>query len=88
MLCQNQNLNLYPAAFSKSAEREMMPGIWKVVLRLIGAEQGKRPREGEREKESCVLNGLVYHMSGPSLYNKDVLTLAILRGEIMHIITN
>lgn len=27
-------------------------------------------------------------MSGLSLYNKDVLTLAILRGEIMHIVTN
>lgn len=27
-------------------------------------------------------------MSGPSLPNKDVLALAILRGEIMHIITN
>lgn len=40
------------------------------------------------DRESCVLNGLVHHMSGPSLYNKDVLTLAIQRGEIMHIITN
>lgn len=26
-------------------------------------------------------------MSGPSLYNKDALTLAVQRGEIMHIIT-
>ena len=45
-------------------------------------------KERAWERESSVLNGLVYHMSGPSLYNKDVLTLAIQRGEIMHIITN
>lgn len=60
--------------------REMMPGIQNGALSLSGAEEGRSPRE------TCVLNGLVYHMSGPSLYNKDVLTLAILRREIMHII--
>ena len=46
-----------------------------------------RARKEPKRGESWVLNGLVYHMSGSSLYNKDALTLAVQRGEIMHIIT-
>lgn len=42
----------------------------------------------EPTRESCVLSGLVYPVAGPSLSNKDVLTLAILRGEIMHTVTD
>ena len=82
LLCQSQNL--YALTSSKST------GLLCLCLEsgrlfLVWLEQDK---ERAWERESSVLNGLVYHMSGPSLYNKDVLTLAIQRGEIMHIITN
>lgn len=82
LLCQNGNFHLYTVASSENTERLR----WEFrKLFLVWLEQGK---EGTQERESCVLNGLVYHMSGPSFYSKDVLTLAILRGEIMHIIAN
>ena len=80
-----QSQNLYALTSSKSTGYLLCLCLESGGLFLLWLEQDK---ERAWERESCVLNGLVYHMSGPSLYNKDVLTLAIQRGEIMHIITN